>query len=311
MSATMQAIQIDGYGAPEVMHLRTLSIPEPSEMEVVVKVLAAGVGPWDAWIRAGKSVLPQPLPLTPGSDIAGVVVKVGPGVVQYSIGDEIFGVTNPRFTDGYGQYARVRADMIAPKPPRLSFEQAASVPVIAVTAWQMLHDFARVEEGQRVLVLGAAGNVGAYAVQLARLAGAVVVATASHDQDTFVRSLGADEFIERRMSAMQPNFVGVDVVIDTVGGKSLEQSYALVREGGVIVSIGEQPEAQKITVPKIKADFLLVGVQTAILNKLADLIANGQLKTNVGEVLSLADAQLAHQMVEGMKHKPGKILLIP
>ena len=151
MTALMQAVQIDEYGGPDVLQLRQLPIPTPIEGEVVVKVMAAGVGPWDAWIRAGKSVLPQPLPLTPGSDIAGVVVEVGPGVQEFAVSDEIFGVTNRRFTDGYAQYARAKVDMIAAKPSSMTFKQAASMPVIAVTAWQMLHDFARIKAGQRFL----------------------------------------------------------------------------------------------------------------------------------------------------------------
>src|SRR4051794_1322128 len=222
MTALMQAVQIEEYGGPDVLNLRRLPIPTPIQGEVVVKVMAAGVGPWDGWIRAGKSVLPQPLPLTPGSDIAGVVVEVGHGVKELAVGDEIFGVTNRRFTDGYAQYARAKVDMLAAKPSSMTFEEAASMPVIAVTAWQMLHEFASIKAGQRVLILGGAGNVGAYAVQLAHLAGAEVVATASDAQADHVRALGADEIIERSMRRVDPYTTSFDAVIDTVGGGALE-----------------------------------------------------------------------------------------
>jgi NADPH:quinone reductase-like Zn-dependent oxidoreductase len=310
VTALMQAIQIDEYGGPDVLQLRQLPIPTPVEGEVVVKVMAAGVGPWDAWIRAGKSVLPQPLPLTPGSDIAGTVVEVGPGVKEVAVGDAIFGVTNHRFTDGYAQYARARVDMIAAKPSSMSFEAAASMPVIAVSAWQMLHEFANIKAGQRVLVLGGAGNVGAYAVQLAKLGGAEIVATASDAQAEHVRELGASEIMERDMRRLESHLARFDAVIDTVGGEALERAYPLVRPGGVVVSIVQKPDSARLP-QDVRSDFLLVGVGTHVLQELGRLAADGRLKARLGDVLPLADARLAHQMVEGAKHQPGKILLIP
>jgi NADPH:quinone reductase-like Zn-dependent oxidoreductase len=306
----MQAVQIEEFGGPGVLALRELPIPEPGEGEVVVKVMAAGVGPWDAWIRAGKSVLPQPLPLTPGSDIAGRVVKVGAGVTGLAEGDAVFGVTNRRFTDGYAQFARARADMIAVKPEGISFEEAASLPVIAVTAWQMLHDFAGIKAGQRVLVLGGFGNVGAYAVQFARLAGAHVVATASDAQADHVRAFGANEIIERNLSRVDAYSASFDVVIDTVGGEALARSYALVRPSGVVVSAVQKPDGA-ILARHVRSDFILVRVETGILETLGRLAADHQLEIRVGEVLPLADARRAHEMIEGASHQPGKIVLIP
>jgi NADPH:quinone reductase-like Zn-dependent oxidoreductase len=310
MTASMQAVQIEEYGGPDVLNLRRLPIPTPIEGEVVVKVMAAGVGPWDGWIRAGKSVLPQPLPLTPGSDIAGVVVEVGPNVKELAVGDEIFGVTNRRFTDGYAQYARARVDMLAAKPSSMTFNEAASMPVIAVTAWQMLHEFASIKAGQRVLILGGAGNVGAYAVQLAHLAGAEVVATASDAQADHVRALGADEIIERSMRRVDLYSGSFDAVIDTVGGAALEQSYALVLPRGVVVSAVQKPDSTRLP-QHVRSDFLLVDVGTRILESLVRLAADGELKVRLGDVLPLADARRAHQMLDGSKHQPGKNHLIP
>ncbi|MDQ7982130.1 NADP-dependent oxidoreductase [Paraburkholderia sp. SARCC-3016] len=310
MTTSMQAVQIEKFGGPDVLELCRLPVPTPGEAEVVVKVMAAGVGPWDAWIRAGHSVLPQPLPLTPGSDIAGRVVEVGRGVTKFAKGDEVFGVTNLRFTEGYAQYAKARVDMIAAKPAGTSFEEAASMPVIAVTAWQMLHDFAGIKPGQRVLVLGGFGNVGAFAVQIARLAGAHVVATASDAQADQVRAFGADEIIERNMNRVEAWSASFDAVVDTVGGEALERSYALVRPGGVVVSAVQKPDAALL--PRhVRSDFLLVRVETGILETLGSLTADHRLKTRVGEVLPLAEARRAHQMIEGAPHKPGKIVLIP
>jgi NADPH:quinone reductase-like Zn-dependent oxidoreductase len=310
MTALMQAVQIEEYGGPDVLNLRRLPIPTPIQGEVVVKVMAAGVGPWDGWIRAGKSVLPQPLPLTPGSDIAGVVVEVGPGVKELAVGDEIFGVTNRRFTDGYAQYARAKVDMLAAKPSSMTFEEAASMPVIAVTAWQMLHEFASIKAGQRVLILGGAGNVGAYAVQLAHLAGAEVVATASDAHADHVRALGADEIIERSMRRVDPYTTSFDAVIDTVGGGALEQSYALVLPHGVVVSAVQKPDSTRLP-QHVRSDFLLVNVGTRTLEALVRLAADGELRARLGDILPLADARRAHQMLDGSQHQPGKILLIP
>jgi NADPH:quinone reductase-like Zn-dependent oxidoreductase len=311
MTESMHAIQIDQYGGPEVLQRRQLPIPEPAEGEVVVKIAAAGVGPWDAWIRAGKSVLPQPLPLTPGSDIAGVVVQAGAGVRAFRPGDAVFGVTNRRFTDGYAEYARAQADMVAAKPDGMSFQEAASMPVIAVTAWQMLHDFAALQAGHRVLVLGGAGNVGAYVVQLARMAGAHVAATASVTQAGSVSALGANEIIDRGMSGLESRYGSFDVIVDTVGGKPLEHAYPLVRKGGVVVSAVQKPDAAKLAAQGVRSDFLLVAVRTGLLEKLAALMVRGELRPQLGDILPLGEAGLAHRMLEGLEHKPGKILLIP
>ena len=167
---SMLAWRVHKFGPPEAMILERVPRPDPGPGEVLVDVHAAGVGPWDGWIRAGKSVLPQPLPLTLGSDLSGTVAAVGSGISEMAIGDQVFGVTNTQFLGAYAEYAVASAGMLAKKPSSLSYPEAASVPVVAVTAWQGLFDHARLEAGQTVVIHGAAGNVGAYAVQLARRA---------------------------------------------------------------------------------------------------------------------------------------------
>src|SRR4051812_37854486 len=157
---SMKAWRVHEFGPPETMIFETVPRPDPGPGEVLVKVHAAGVGPWDAWIRAGKSALPQPLPLTLGSDLSGEVVALGSRISGLAVGDQVFGVTNPQFVGAYAEYAVAAAGMLAIKPSSLSYVEAASVPVIAVTAWQGLFDQARLEAGQTVLIHGAAGNVG-------------------------------------------------------------------------------------------------------------------------------------------------------
>ena len=176
MTVTMKANRIHVFGGPEVILFEDVPCPTPGTGEVLVRVHAAGVGPWDAQVRAGRSALPQPLPLTLGADLAGTVEATGSRDSPFSLGDEVFGVTNPRFTGAYAEYALAFTHMLAHKPRRRDFLESAAVPVVAVTARQMLFREAGVRPGDRVLVQGAAGNVGAYAVQFACAAGAHVIA---------------------------------------------------------------------------------------------------------------------------------------
>jgi NADPH:quinone reductase-like Zn-dependent oxidoreductase len=188
--------RVHEFGPPEVMKFERVPRPEPGPGEVLVKVEAAGVGPWDGWIRAGKSALPQPLPLTLGSDLSGEIVAMGLGVSERRVGDQVYGVTNPQFTGAYAEYALASAGMVSNKPTSLTHVEAASVPVVSVTAWQALFDHAQLKAGQTVLIHGAAGSVGSYAVQLARRAGVQAIATVGTDDTSFVRNLGANVVID-------------------------------------------------------------------------------------------------------------------
>src|SRR5262249_38199030 len=195
---------------------------EPGRGGVGVGVKGGGIGRWDGLRRRGKSVLPQPLPLILGSDLSGEVDSVGVGVEKFKVGDEVFGVTNERFTGAYAEYAVAKAEMLAPKPKRLNHTHAASIPVVAVPAWQMVFDLAQLSSGQAVLVHGGAGNVGGYAVQLAKRVGAMVIATASVENNSYVRRLGADGVIDYRAKQFEERVKDIDVVLDTVGGEKLD-----------------------------------------------------------------------------------------
>ena len=161
----MKAGTIHHFGPPNAIVIDEIPCPTPEEGELVVRVAAAGVGPWDALIREGKSVVHLPFPIILGSDLAGTVDSVGAGVIQFKPGDGVFGVTNKQFCSAYAEHAVASAQMVSAKPGSLSFIEAASVRVVAVTAYQMLFDYAQLKAGQAVLIHGAAGNVGAYAVQ--------------------------------------------------------------------------------------------------------------------------------------------------
>lgn len=307
----MKAARVHRFGPPDVIAIDDTERPRPGPGEILVRVEAAGVGPWDGWIRGGKSVLPQPLPLTLGSDLAGTVEELGAGVRGLARGDDVFGVTNARFTEAYAEYAIALAAMIAAKPRRLRYIEAASVPVVAVTAQQMLFDHAHVVRGQRVLIHGAAGNVGAYAVQLARIAGAYVVAAVrGADETAYVRRLGADEVLDTTTSRLEDAVAPVHAVIDTIGGDTQARSFEIVHRGGRLVSAVSEPDQDRAARHGVTAKFILVDVTTAALTRIASLLDEGQLVTRVGTILPLAEAKLAHEMLEGTRpHAPGKIVL--
>ena len=309
LTQLIRAVGVHSFGGLESMVYEGVLRPLPGEGQVLVRVKAAGVGPWDAWVRAGKNALPQPLPLILGSDLAGVVEEVGPGVFSFYPGDEIFGVTNSQFTGAYAEYALAEAAMIAPKPKRLSEVEAASVPVVASTAWRMVFEHGQVDGTKRVLVHGAAGNVGAYAVQLSRRAGAEVIATAFARDVDYVRSLGADHVIDAQALCFEERVKDVDVVIDTVGGETLDRSFEVLKPGGVLVSSVALPDQVKAARRRVRGVFFLVAVTTEGLSKIADFFDSGQLTANAGEVLPLARARLAHEMLAGKPHKRGKIVL--
>ena len=213
----MKAVRVHRFGGPEVMVYEDIDRPALAPDELLVRIEAAGVGPWDAWIRAGRSALPQPLPLTLGSDIAGVIEEVGNEVSGLDSGIQVYGVVNSQFTGGYAQYAAAKAAMIAPKPSTLNFVEAASMPVVAVTAWQMLFDYAKIQPEQRVLILRASGSVGSLAVQLAHQHQAYTIAVASPDDAERLMHLGADIVLDLHDQAATVS--AVDAVIDAAGGE--------------------------------------------------------------------------------------------
>jgi NADPH:quinone reductase-like Zn-dependent oxidoreductase len=310
VDASMMAWRVHEFGPPEAMKFERVPRPVPGPGEVLVKVHAAGVGPWDGWIRAGKSVLPQPLPLTLGSDLSGDIQAVGPDVSDLRVGDQVYGVTNPRAIGAYAEYALASAAMIARKPTSLTYIEAASVPVIAVTAWQGLFDQAQLKAGQSVLIHGGAGNVGAYAVQLARRAGIRTIATAGTDKVTFVRKLGADTVIDFQTQRFEDAARNVDAVLDLVGGETQKRSFQVLRRGGKLISAVSHPDQDLAKSHGVDAAFFLVKVTSQYLTEIADLIDSGKLRTRVGTVLPLADARQAHFILEGRRPpSKGKIVL--
>lgn len=299
----MRAARIHSFGPPDVVVVEDVPMPLPGPSEVLVRVMAAGVAPWDAIIREGKSkVSPQP-PLTLGSDFSGVVEKVGPGVTDLAPGDEVYGVTNPQFCGAQAEFAVAASGMVGGKPRSLNHVEAASAPVIAVTAWQMLFQYAQAMRGQTVLVVGAAGNVGAYAVQMAVDAGIDVVAVAHPDDDDLLKKLGVKSIIDSGKLSFERDLPQVNAIIDTVGGTTVQRCVSALKPGGKLVtSVSTQPLPAE-------AIFFYAEVTTARLQTLTTLFDAGRITARVGSILPLSKARDAQLMLAGAAHKPGKIVL--
>jgi len=305
----MKAGVIRRFGGPEVIEIEDLPVPQPKAGEVLVRVVAAGVGPWDALIREDQGGVKSDFPITLGSDIAGTVETVGAGVTQFKKGDAVYGCMNPKFIGGYAEFSIASTGMIAPKPKTLDFIQAASAPVVAVTPLQMIHEYAHVKAGQTVLIHGAAGNVGAYAVQLAKDAGLKVIASASGKDAEFVRGLGADVVVDYKKQKFEDVTRNVDAVLDMVGGEVLERSMNVLKPDGIAVTVVSPPTEELKRKYGSRIVFFLVEVTTERLNRITAMFDGGKLKTDVGMVLPLSEARKAHEMLAGAPHARGKIVL--
>ena len=304
----MKAAQVLQFGPPSVIINAELPRPEPAVGQLLVRVKAAGVGNWDALVREGK--LPnEHLPLVLGYELAGIVEAIGAEVSGFRLGDKVYGATNEQLTGAYAEYALPSARMMAQEPKALNFIEAASAPIGTVTAWQMLFDYAHAAAGQTILIHGAAGNVGAYAVQLAKLCDLHVVATAASAGLDYVRGLGAEKVLDYETEQLEESLKGVDIVLDTVGGETQERSLRVLKPGGILVSVVSPiPEAAQKRYG-IRAAYFYVDVTTARLNEISRLFDSRKLATNVGSVLPLEQARTAHEMLRGQPHKRGKIVL--
>ncbi|MBS2548497.1 NADP-dependent oxidoreductase [Catenulispora sp. NL8] len=313
----MRAVVQDSFGGPEVLRVESVPRPEPLPTEVLVRVHAAGINPVDWKTRGGTGmagVLGAP-PFVLGWDVSGVVEAVGFGVTTLRVGDEVYGMPwFPRAAGGYGEYVTAPARQFARKPAAASHEQAAAVPLAALTAWQALVDTADVRAGQRVLVHAAAGGVGHFAVQLAKHLGAHVIATASSARHEWLRELGADEAVDYREVRFEDVLRDIDVVIDLVGDahdKTSLRSLEVLRPGGLLVAIpaGVSPELAEAAAERgVRVTPFLVEPDGPALARIAELIDAGQVVVEVAAVFPLEQAAQAHIQGEGGRTR-GKLVL--
>ncbi len=302
----MRAVRVTRFGGPEVVEVQDVPVPAPGANEVLVRVEAAGVAPWDPIIREGMSEVSGSAPLTLGSDLAGVVDQVGDAVKNFRVGDAVYGVTNPEFVGAQAEYAVCRAGMIAPRPRGLDALQAGSVPVIAVTAEQMLFEYGDLQPGQSVLIVGAAGNVGAYAVEMAVAAGISVVAVARKKDEQVLRQLGASVIVDSDAPDFARGLPKVDAIADLVGGETLQKCVGALKENGKLITVvSDKVEG----IGGVKPVFFYAEVTTARLRRITEMFEEGKIHARVGSVLPLEEARQALEMLAGAPHERGKIML--
>ncbi len=301
----MKAIRIHNFGGPEVLKLEDVPEPQPGAGEIRIRVIAAGVNPVDWKIREGMREIS--LPLTMGVDVAGVVDMAGAGVDKFHLGDRVFAKADPE-QGGYAEYTVVKDGQAAHIPQSISFVEAAAIPTAGLTAWQALFDTAGLQRGQSVLIHGAAGGVGSFAVQFAHWKGATVIGTASGTQVAFVKSLGADKVIDYTKERFEDVAHDMDVVLDVIGGDTFMRSWQVLKPGGFLVStVAAIPEGEAEK-HGVRAKHILAQSNGSELAQIAALIDGGHVKSMVTEVLPLADARQAQEESES-HHAHGKIVL--
>ncbi|MGW1610638.1 NADP-dependent oxidoreductase [Streptomyces sp. NPDC002285] len=296
---TMRAISQDVLGGPEVLKEVEVQRPTPRPNEVLVRVRAAGINPTDWKHRDNGGFLGEP-PFVLGWDVSGVVEAVGIGVVRFRPGDEVFGMLSYPFGHGsHAEYVTAPARVFAHKPASVDHVQAGALPLVSLTAWQALVEYADVQPGQRVLIHAAAGGVGHVAVQIAKARGAYVIGTASAGKHEFLRGLGADELIDYRETDFAEAAKDVDVVLDTLGGETSVRSLSVLRPGGVVVSIlpvGSDDFYEEAERLGVRALRMLVDSDRADLRAIADLVDKGRLRAEIAGTFPLADAAEAHAL---------------
>ncbi|RSD10839.1 NADP-dependent oxidoreductase [Amycolatopsis eburnea] len=305
----MKAVRIHRFGDESVLTVENVPIPQPGPGDVLVRVHAAAVNPVDSLVRRGLfAVSDRPMPWILGWDFAGTVVAVGSGTTRWAVGDVVYGRPSLARDGSYAQYLAVDAGEIAAVPRTLSLESAAAVPLVTLTAWKALFDLGGLEAGKTVLVHAGAGGVGTMAIQLARHRGAKVVATASGDGVELARSLGADEVIDHRGEDFAARGRFADVVLDAVGGETLERSYNVVASGGALVTIAGAPNEEKAAELGISVHTFVLDSNGPRLSEIAALVDAGELRPVVSHVLDLDDVAQAHRLIDSGRTR-GKIVL--
>ena len=328
----MKALAIRRYKAP--MEMMELPRPEPGPGDLLVRVRAASVNPLDYKIRDGvvKVLIPFSFPLVLGTDLAGDVEAVGPGVTRFKVGDAIYSRLDSDRIGTFAEYALVREAAAAKKPARLDYGQAASLPLVGLTAWQALIEVAHLQEGQKVLIHAGSGGVGSFAIQLAKYLGAQVATTASAKNHPLVKSLGADVAIDYKATPFEGVAKDQDVVLDTQAGETLLRSFEAVKPGGVVVTIGGRPDgkfarAWGLSLPlvwtlgflnrkvdrrarekRVRFEYLFMRASGEQLAKIGELVDQGVIKPILDKTFPLEAAAEAISYVESGR-AVGKVVI--
>lgn len=329
----MRAMVIDRYGKVP-MRLAEMPTPEIGEYEVLAEIHAASINPVDFKIRDGKVKLlvKYKMPLILGNDFSGVVAKVGVKVTRFKVGDEIYARPRKSKIGTFAEYIAIHEEDIALKPKNLSFEEAASIPLVGLTTYQALADIMQLQKGQKILIQAGAGGVGTFAIQLAKIMGATVATTASEAGENLVKSLGADEIINYKTEKFEEKLKNYDAVFDTLGGEILEKSFGVLKSGGKIVSVSGVPNARfgqeygsgffktllfsavshKLTALEkkhhVQYSFLFMKPSGEQLRTIANYIEAGKIKPIIDRVHPFEHAQEAMEYAETGRAK-GKIIV--
>ncbi|QWH29644.1 NADP-dependent oxidoreductase [Bacillus mycoides] len=329
----MRAMVIDKYGKVP-MRMTEMPTPEINQYEVLAEIHAASINPIDFKIRDGKVklLLKYKMPLILGNDFSGVIVKVGTKVTQFKVGDEIYARPRKDKIGTFAEYIAIHEDDIALKPKNLTFEEAASIPLVGLTSYQALHDIMQLQKGQKILIHAGSGGVGTFAIQLAKIMGATVATTASEAGENLVKSLGADEIINYKKEKFEDILKNYDAVFDTLGGITLEKSFDIIKSEGNIVSVSGMPNARfgkefgsgffktllfslaskKLTALEKKHNaqysFLFMKPSGDQLRIIAKYIESGQIKPIIDRIFPFEDTQKAMEYSEFGRAK-GKIIV--
>ncbi|WP_395364360.1 NADP-dependent oxidoreductase [Streptomyces sp. YH02] len=331
----MRAFTVEKYGDATGMRAAEMPDPQVGADDVLVKIHAASVNPLDMKIRNGdlKAILPYRLPLVLGNDLAGTVVRVGSSVDRFAVGDEVWARPGKDRIGTFAELLAVHQDDLAPKPATLTMTEAASLPLVALTAWQALVERANVRPGQKVLVHAGAGGLGSITIQLAKALGAHVATTASTAKVGLVKELGADEVIDYRTQNFEEILDGYDVVLDSLGGENLAKSLRILKPGGLAISVAGPPDPAtarelgsnpvlRLAITALSAktrrqakrlgvtySFLFMKASGDQLRELTPLIDTGKIRPVVDTVFPFDDTLHAMEYVEKGRAKAGKVVV--
>ncbi|MET9594499.1 NADP-dependent oxidoreductase [Streptomyces sp. NPDC006516] len=331
----MRAFTVETYGGEAGMRAVELPDPRVGDDDVLVKIHAAGVNPLDLRIRNGdfKAFLPYRLPLVLGNDLAGTVVRVGPSVTRFAAGDEVYARPDKDRIGTFAELIAVHQDDLAPKPATLTMTDAASLPLVALTAWQALVERAHVQPGQKVLIHAGAGGLGSIAVQLAKALGAHVATTVSTAKADLAKELGADVVVDYRAQDFEEVLDGFDVVLDSLGGENLAKSLRVLKPGGMAISVAGPPDpafARELGAnPLLRLamsalsfktrrsakrrdvtyTFLFMRASGDQLRELTPLIETGKVRPVVDRVFPFGETLQAMEYVEKGRAKAGKVVV--
>lgn len=306
----MKAVRIHAYGGQEVLQLEEAPLPSLGATDVLVRVVAAAVNPVDWKIRAGhtQGLLPHQFPLILGWDLSGVVVALGAQVSRFKLGDAVYSRPNILRDGSYAEFIAVEETELAFKPKTISHSSAASLPLAGITAWDVLVKTAHIKNGERVLIHAGSGGVGSLAIQLAKACGAYVVATTSCKNIPLVKSLGADQVIDYRTQEFDHIVHEMDIVFDTLGGAVQEQSWKVLKRGGILVSVVAPPAAETAAAHGVRSAFVFIQPDAGVLKELATLVDAGKIRPIIAAEFALEDIAQAHALSESGR-ADGKIVL--